>query len=154
MEVLFFSGNHCHWTYCLMFECATIAKSHCLPVLLIFAHWSNQSMHKRSCTNHCMILSYFWWYIGRGSVGWVLMNISSSNIFPICCCLKKITKIVRLLLAMASINALSLMLLVANLAITKQGSTLRVNLWPQASKNSQKQLRASKKGPQLVLRGQ
>ena len=26
-----------------------------------------------------------------------------------------------------------------------QGSTLRVNLWPQASKNSQKQLRASKK---------
>ena len=26
-----------------------------------------------------------------------------------------------------------------------QGSTLRVNLWPQASKNSQKQIRASKK---------
>ena len=36
----------------------------------------------------------------------------------------------------------------------KQGSTLRVNLWPQASKNSQKQLRASKKIPQLVLQGQ
>ena len=35
-----------------------------------------------------------------------------------------------------------------------QGSTLRVNLWPQASKNSQKQLRASKKRPQLVLQGQ
>ena len=27
----------------------------------------------------------------------------------------------------------------------RQGSTLRVNLWPQASRNSQKQLRASKK---------
>ena len=35
-----------------------------------------------------------------------------------------------------------------------QGSTLRVNLWPQASKNFQKQLRASKKRPQLVLQGQ
>ena len=35
-----------------------------------------------------------------------------------------------------------------------QGSTLRVNLWPQASKNSQKQHRASKKRPQLVLQGQ
>ena len=35
-----------------------------------------------------------------------------------------------------------------------QGSTLRVNLWPQASKNSPKQLRASKKRPQLVLQGQ
>ena len=35
-----------------------------------------------------------------------------------------------------------------------QGSTLRVNLWPQASKNSQKQLRASKNIPQLVLQGQ
>ena len=35
-----------------------------------------------------------------------------------------------------------------------QGSTLRVNLWPQASKNSQKQLRASKKRPQMVLQGQ
>ena len=35
-----------------------------------------------------------------------------------------------------------------------QGSTLRVNLWPQASKNSQKQLWASKKRPQLVLQGQ
>ena len=38
--------------------------------------------------------------------------------------------------------------------INQQGSTLRVNLWPQASKNSQKQLRASKKRPQLVLQGQ
>ena len=36
---------------------------------------------------------------------------------------------------------------------TVQGSTLRVNLWPQASKNSPKQLRASKKLPQLVLQG-
>ena len=36
----------------------------------------------------------------------------------------------------------------------KQGSTLRVNLWPQASKNSPKQLRANKKIPQLVLQGQ
>ena len=35
-----------------------------------------------------------------------------------------------------------------------QGSALRVNLWPQASKNSQKQLWASKKIPQLVLQGQ
>ena len=35
-----------------------------------------------------------------------------------------------------------------------QGSTLRVNLWPQASKNSQKQLWASKKQPQLVLQAQ
>ena len=35
-----------------------------------------------------------------------------------------------------------------------QGSTLRVNLWPQASKNSPKQLRASKKKTQLVLQGQ
>ena len=35
-----------------------------------------------------------------------------------------------------------------------QGSMLRVNLWPQASKNSQKQLRASKKRPQLVLQAQ
>ena len=35
-----------------------------------------------------------------------------------------------------------------------QGSTLRVTLWPQASKNSPKQLRASKKRPQLVLQGQ
>ena len=35
-----------------------------------------------------------------------------------------------------------------------QGSTLRVNLWPQASKNSPKQLRASKKRPQLVLQAQ
>ena len=35
-----------------------------------------------------------------------------------------------------------------------QGSTLRVNPWPQASKNSKKQLRAIKKRPQLVLQGQ
>ena len=35
-----------------------------------------------------------------------------------------------------------------------QGSTLRVNLWPQASKNSQKQFRASKKRLQLVLQAQ
>ena len=40
------------------------------------------------------------------------------------------------------------------LEITCQGSTLRVNLWPQASKNSPKQLRASKKRPQLLLQGQ
>ena len=36
----------------------------------------------------------------------------------------------------------------------KHGSTLRVNLWPQASKNSQKQFRASKKRLQLVLQAQ
>ena len=35
-----------------------------------------------------------------------------------------------------------------------QGSTLKVNLWSQASKNSQKQFRASKKRPQLVLQAQ
>ena len=35
-----------------------------------------------------------------------------------------------------------------------QGSTLRVNLWPQASENSQKQFRASKKRLQLVLQAQ
>ena len=38
--------------------------------------------------------------------------------------------------------------------LVNQGSTLRVNLWPQASKNSQKQLRASKKRPLLVLQAQ
>ena len=38
--------------------------------------------------------------------------------------------------------------------LSQQGSTLRVNLWPQASKNSPKQLRASKKIPQLVLEAQ
>ena len=35
-----------------------------------------------------------------------------------------------------------------------QGSTLRVNLWPHASKNSPKQLRDSKNIPQLVLQAQ
>ena len=39
-------------------------------------------------------------------------------------------------------------------ALSMQGSTLRVNLWPSASKNSKKQLRASRKRPQLVLQGQ
>ena len=40
------------------------------------------------------------------------------------------------------------------LLVVKQGSTLRVNLWPQASKNSQKQFRASKTRLQLVLQAQ
>ena len=35
-----------------------------------------------------------------------------------------------------------------------QGSKLTLNRWPQASKNSQNQLRASKIRPQLVLMGQ
>ena len=42
----------------------------------------------------------------------------------------------------------------ASARMEEQGSTLRVNLWPQASKYSQKQIRASKKRSQLVLQAQ
>ena len=76
-------------------------------------------------------------------------------------CYKNVTKIVRPFLAALSVNRLrySGMKGLKELPIQpfsnaiNQGLTLTVVLWPQASKNSQKLLRVSKKRLQLVLQG-
>ena len=62
-----------------------------------------------------------------------------------------ITKLVRAFMNVIGMNGLNLIFLDI---LIYQGLTLRVNLWPQASKNSPKQVWASKKRPQLVLQGQ